>query len=95
MGIRWLKLAYIYRKREIATLYTQNVRKPIAPQAIGQAIAHNPIALIIPCHRVLSRGGELTGYAGGLDRKAKLLQFEALHKVNIARHCAHELTNAN
>ena len=45
-------------------------------QAIGGAVAHNSISLIIPCHRVVGTGGSLTGYAGGIDRKEHLLQLE-------------------
>ena len=45
-------------------------------QAVGQAISHNPIVLIIPCHRVVGAHGALGGYAFGIDRKAKLLQLE-------------------
>ena len=45
-------------------------------QAIGGAVGHNSISLIIPCHRVVGTGGSLTGYAGGLDRKAWLLEME-------------------
>ncbi|MDR3275597.1 MAG: methylated-DNA--[protein]-cysteine S-methyltransferase [Treponema sp.] len=46
-------------------------------QAVGGAVGHNPISIIIPCHRVLGAGGGLTGYAGGLDRKQALLELEA------------------
>lgn len=45
-------------------------------QAVGQAIHRNPIAIIIPCHRVIGADGSLTGYASGLDIKRKLLQME-------------------
>ena len=45
-------------------------------QAIGGAVGRNPLSIIIPCHRVLSGDGKLTGYAGGLDRKIWLLQHE-------------------
>ena len=45
-------------------------------QAIGAAVGHNPISLIIPCHRVVGSDGSLTGYAAGLDRKARLLRLE-------------------
>lgn len=45
-------------------------------QAVGQAIHCNPIAIIIPCHRVIGADGSLTGYASGLDRKEKLLRLE-------------------
>lgn len=45
-------------------------------QAVGQAIHHNPIAIIIPCHRVIGSDGSLTGYAAGLEVKRKLLLIE-------------------
>lgn len=45
-------------------------------QAVGGAVGHNPIAIIIPCHRVVGADGSLTGYAGGLERKAALLTLE-------------------
>ena len=45
-------------------------------RAVGAAVGHNPISIIIPCHRVLGAGGGLTGYAGGLDKKAWLLRHE-------------------
>ena len=47
-----------------------------AVRAVGAANGANPIAIIIPCHRVIGKNGSLTGYAGGLDRKAWLLNFE-------------------
>jgi len=47
-----------------------------AAQAVGGAVGRNPIAIIIPCHRVVGSDGSLTGYAGGLDRKAALLALE-------------------
>lgn len=49
-----------------------------APQAVGGAVGHNPILFLIPCHRVLGADGSLTGYAGGLDVKRKLLQLEGI-----------------
>ena len=45
-------------------------------QAVGGAVGHNPISLIIPCHRVLGADGSLTGYAGGVDKKRRLLELE-------------------
>ncbi|WP_050766703.1 methylated-DNA--[protein]-cysteine S-methyltransferase [Janibacter sp. HTCC2649] len=45
-------------------------------QRVGQAVGHNPISILIPCHRVVGADGSLTGYAGGLDRKARLLALE-------------------
>ena len=53
----------------------------MSAQAVGGAVGHNPISLLIPCHRVLGSNGDLTGYAGGLDKKRALLKLEgvALH----------------
>ena len=50
-------------------------------QAVGQAVGRNPISLIIPCHRVVGADGSLTGYGGGLDRKAALLRLEAVRQA--------------
>ena len=50
--------------------------KKMSAQAIGGAVGHNPISLIIPCHRVIGSDGNLTGYAGGIDRKYQLLKLE-------------------
>jgi len=47
-----------------------------AVRAVGAANGANPIAIVIPCHRVIGKNGSLTGYAGGLHRKAWLLNFE-------------------
>ena len=49
-------------------------------RAVGGANAHNPIAIIVPCHRVIGANGSLTGYSGGLDKKIKLLQREGISK---------------
>lgn len=45
-------------------------------QRVGQAVGHNPVSIIIPCHRVIGADGSLTGYAGGLERKRWLLELE-------------------
>ncbi|QEM69778.1 methylated-DNA--[protein]-cysteine S-methyltransferase [Geobacter sp. FeAm09] len=45
-------------------------------RAVGSAVGHNPISIVIPCHRVVGADGSLTGYAGGLERKAALLDLE-------------------
>ena len=50
----------------------------MSAQAIGGAVGHNPVALIVPCHRVIGADGSLTGYAGGLDKKAGLLSLEGI-----------------
>ena len=54
----------------------------MSAQAVGGAVAHNPISILIPCHRVVGFNGNLTGYAGGLDIKKALLQVE---HVNLAK----------
>lgn len=48
----------------------------MSAQAVGGAVGHNPISIIIPCHRVIGTNGSLTGYAGGLDKKEYLLKLE-------------------
>lgn len=53
-------------------------RKTMSAQAVGGAVGHNPISIIIPCHRVVGSNGNLTGYAGGLDIKTKLLSIEGV-----------------
>lgn len=54
----------------------------MSAQAVGGAVGHNPISLIIPCHRVVGTDGSLTGYAGGLARKQKLLLLERIAVSN-------------
>ena len=51
--------------------------KPDAVRAVGTATGANPLSIIIPCHRVVGKCGTLTGYAGGIPRKAALLDFES------------------
>jgi O-6-methylguanine DNA methyltransferase len=51
--------------------------QPGASRAVGLANGRNPIAVVIPCHRVIGAGGALTGYGGGLERKRWLLELEA------------------
>lgn len=53
-----------------------NIGNPKACRAVGMANHNNPIAVIVPCHRVIGKNGGLTGYAGGLEIKAALLEFE-------------------
>lgn len=53
-------------------------RASMSGQAVGGAVAHNPISIIIPCHRVVGGNGSLTGYAGGLPAKIKLLELEGV-----------------
>ena len=57
----------------------QKLGIPAAAQAVGGAVGHNPILILIPCHRVLGSNGSLTGYAAGTDVKQHLLQLEGYH----------------
>ena len=50
----------------------------MSSQAVGGAVGHNPISIIIPCHRVIGVNGSLTGYAGGIETKIKLLELEGV-----------------
>ena len=50
----------------------------MAAQAVGGAVGRNPVSIIVPCHRVIGSDGTLTGYAGGLDKKAFLLRLEKI-----------------
>ena len=59
--------------KEIAKLMNKN---SMSAQAIGNAVGHNPISIIIPCHRVVGTNGGLTGSAGGIDKKRELLELE-------------------
>ena len=54
----------------------QQLGKPGMAQAVGGAVGHNPISIIVPCHRVMGADGGLVGYAGGLERKRMLLELE-------------------
>ena len=51
-------------------------RASMSAQAVGGAVGHNPVSLIIPCHRVVGADGSLTGYAGGIEKKVRLLKLE-------------------
>lgn len=55
----------------------------MSSQAVGGAIGHNPISIIVPCHRVVGSNGSLTGYAGGIGRKVKLLTLENVNQANL------------
>lgn len=59
----------------------EHLGKPTASRAVGSANGRNPIAIIVPCHRVIGRDGRLRGYAGGLHIKQKLLQHEGVWLV--------------
>lgn len=64
---------------EIAKQLAKIMKKEkMSAQAVGGAVGHNPISIIIPCHRVVGKSGSLTGYAGGIDKKVKLLELEGV-----------------
>ena len=54
-------------------------------QGVGQTVGRNPVCIVVPCHRVVGRNGQLTGYAGGLTRKQYLLELEEPSEVKAAR----------
>ena len=60
----------------IARRIEQNTGRRMSAQAVGGAVGRNPISILIPCHRVVGTNGSLTGYAGGIDKKERLLQWE-------------------
>ena len=62
-------------------------RKSMSCQAVGGAVGHNAISIIIPCHRVVGSDGSLTGFAGGIDKKIKLLELEGVDMANYFVPC--------
>ena len=64
---------------ELSRIVAEDLRLPhMSPQAIGGAVGHNKIAILIPCHRVVGANGSLTGYAGGIEKKTRLLKLEGV-----------------
>lgn len=63
--------------KELAKLHG---KETMSAQAVGGAVGHNPISIIIPCHRVVGAKGQMTGYAGGIERKEYMLRLEQEHK---------------
>ena len=73
----WKKLSQIpYGKTKTYGEIARDISPTMAAQAIGGAVGANPIAIIIPCHRVLGTNNKLTGYAAGIDKKIELLKLE-------------------
>lgn len=58
-------------------------RAHMSSQAVGGAVGHNPISILIPCHRVVGSDGSLTGYAGGIERKKQLLEHEGVDVLHL------------
>ena len=68
---------------ELAKKVARKMNKSkMSAQAVGGAVGHNPIGIIVPCHRVVGANGSLTGYAGGIDKKIKLLELENVGTKN-------------
>lgn len=67
----------------------REIKRPTAARAVGMANHHNPIMIVIPCHRVIGANGQLTGYAGGMEIKQKLLDLENRHKEVNSMECLH------
>ena len=63
----------------------RRVGNPQASRAVGLANGRNPVAIVVPCHRVIGADGSLTGYGGGLSRKVWLLEHEAAHRGALSR----------
>ena len=77
--LRQVPSGWVISYGEIARRLAEGLgRKSMSSQAVGGAVGHNPIAIIIPCHRVVGANGSLTGYAAGLDKKIKLLKLEGV-----------------
>ena len=73
----WRQLLTIpYGKTVCYQDIAKGIGNPRGTQAVGAANGKNPIAIVVPCHRVIGKNGKLTGYAGGLDKKAWLLALE-------------------
>lgn len=62
---------------------SRRIGKPGAARAVGAAVGHNPVSIIVPCHRVMGSDGSLTGYGGGLDRKVALLRLEGVDQGSL------------
>lgn len=76
-----LKIPYgeVRTYKEIAEKVEKINKKRTSPRAVGGAIGKNQISIIIPCHRVVGKNKKLTGYAGGIDKKIKLLEHEGVN----------------
>ncbi|MDR2083155.1 MAG: methylated-DNA--[protein]-cysteine S-methyltransferase [Candidatus Ancillula trichonymphae] len=68
---------------QIARKTVASTGRSMSSQAVGGAVGHNPISIIIPCHRVVGSNGSLTGYAGGIATKVKLLELEGVDMTSL------------
>lgn len=65
---------------KLASIIEKKSLKRVSAQGVGGAVSKNPISIIVPCHRVIGSDGELKGYAGGIERKKRLLEIETFSK---------------
>lgn len=70
--------------KDIAQMLDTDSQTGSFARAVGGAVGHNPISIIIPCHRVIGSNGSLTGYAGGIERKIALLNLEGINHLQVA-----------
>lgn len=75
--LRYISPGTVLSYREVAI----KLKSPNACRAVGVATSQNPVAIVIPCHRIVGSLGALTGYAGGLERKQWLLRHEEVHSI--------------
>ncbi len=81
----WTHLLKIpYGKVRTYGQIARSMRNPTAFRAVGQAAGHNPLPILVPCHRVVGKGGSLVGFAAGITTKARLLRLEG-HTLDAAR----------
>lgn len=87
----WSALARIpYGATTTYAAIARTIGAPRAVRAVGAANGRNPLAIVVPCHRVIGRDGTLTGYAGGLERKRALLALESASVRSRLEHVDHE-----
>lgn len=80
----WAELRNIEYGKTISYVeLASRIGQPTASRAVGMANSRNPIAIVVPCHRVIGANGSLTGYAGGLHRKRWLLELESAGRALI------------
>lgn len=78
LAVRELLMQIPYGETTTYSELARRTGKLMSAQAVGGAVGHNPISIIVPCHRVVGSSGSLTGYAGGVDRKVALLRLEGV-----------------
>ena len=82
----WARLREIpYGETTTYGTIASELGRPQLAQRVGQAVGHNPISIVVPCHRVVGADGSLTGFAGGLERKRRLLELEEPASVSESR----------